>query len=219
MWLSVIAIIYTSLVALVQEDMKKLIAYSSVAHMGFVTLGIFSATTQGIEGGIFQMLSHGIISAALFLCVGVVYDRLHTRDMSRYGGLVKNMPKYATVFMILMLGSVGLPGTSGFVGEFLTLMGAFQVNTVIATFATTGVVLGAAYMLVLYRKVIFGEQKNKDAATMKDLTKLEYSYLVPLVLIVIWLGVAPSYVMDKVAPSVEKLMGQYEAGIAKEVTE
>ena len=219
MWLSVIAIIYTSLVALVQEDMKKLIAYSSVAHMGFVTLGIFSATTQGIEGGIFQMLSHGVISAALFLCVGVVYDRLHTRDMSRYGGLVKNMPKYATVFMILMLGSVGLPGTSGFVGEFLTLMGAFQVNTVVAVFATSGVVLGAAYMLVLYRAVIFGEQKNADAAAMKDLTKLEYSYLVPLVLIVIWLGVAPSYVMDRVAPSVEKLMGQYQAGLNIELVE
>ncbi len=213
MWLSVIAIIYTSLVALVQEDMKKLIAYSSVAHMGFVTLGIFSATTQGVEGGIFQMLSHGIISAALFLCVGVVYDRLHTREISRYGGLVKNMPKYATVFMILMLGSVGLPGTSGFVGEFLTLMGAFQVDTVVAVFATTGVVLGAAYMLVLYRRVVFGTQKNDDAAAMKDMNKLEYSYLIPLVLLVLWLGIAPSYVMDKVAPSVEKLIGQYESGL------
>lgn len=214
MWLSVIAIIYTSLVALVQTDMKKLIAYSSVAHMGFVTLGIFSATTQGIEGGIFQMISHGIISAALFLCVGVVYDRLHTREMARYGGLVKNMPKYATIFMILMLGSVGLPGTSGFVGEFLTLMGVFQVDTVIAVFATTGVVLGAAYMLVLYRNVIFGEQKNKDAAAMSDVSKLEYSYLVPLVLLTLWLGIAPSYVMDRVAPSVDKLMSQYQAGLS-----
>ena len=214
MWLSVIAIIYTSLVALVQTDMKKLIAYSSVAHMGFVTLGIFSATTQGIEGGIFQMISHGIISAALFLCVGVVYDRLHTREMARYGGLVKNMPKYATIFMILMLGSVGLPGTSGFVGEFLTLMGVFQVDTVIAVFATTGVVLGAAYMLVLYRNVIFGEQKNKDAAAMNDVSKLENSYLVPLVLLTLWLGIAPSYVMDRVAPSVDKLMSQYQAGLS-----
>lgn len=213
MWMSIVAIIYTSLVALVQEDMKKLIAYSSVAHMGFVTLGIFSVTTQGIEGAVFQMLSHGIISAALFLCVGVVYDRLHTREIGRYGGLVKNMPKYATVFMILMLGSVGLPGTSGFVGEFLTLMGAFQVDTVIAVFATTGVVLGAAYMLVLYRRVVFGAQKNEDAAAMGDLTKLEFGYLVPLVLIVLWLGVAPSYVMDKVAPSVEKLIGQYESAV------
>lgn len=212
-WMSVVAIIYTSLVALVQEDMKKLIAYSSVAHMGFVTLGIFTATTQGIEGGIFQMISHGIISAALFLTVGVVYDRLHTREISRYGGLVKNMPKYATVFMILMLGSVGLPGTSGFVGEFLTLMGAFQVDTVVAVFATTGVVLGAAYMLVLYRRVVFGEQVNKDAAKMKDLNKLEYSYFIPLILLVLWLGIAPSVVMDKVAPSVEKLIGQYEAGL------
>lgn len=205
-WLSVVAIIYTSLVALVQNDMKKLIAYSSVAHMGFVTLGIFTATTQGIEGGIFQMISHGIISAALFLCVGVVYDRLHTREMDRYGGLVRNMPKYATVFMILMLGSVGLPGTSGFVGEFLSLMGAFQVDTTVALFATTGVVLGAAYMLVLYRAVIFGEQKNKDAAEMKDLTKLEYSYFVPLVLMVLWLGIAPSFVMERMAPSVDKLI-------------
>ncbi|HPD83136.1 MAG: NADH-quinone oxidoreductase subunit M [Alphaproteobacteria bacterium] len=215
MWMSVIAIVYTSLVALVQTDMKKLIAYSSVAHMGFVTLGIFSATTQGIEGGVFQMISHGIISGALFLCVGVVYDRLHTREMARYGGLVKNMPKYATIFMILMLGSVGLPGTSGFVGEFLSLMGAFQVDTVIAVCATTGVVLGAAYMLVMYRNVIFGVQKNDDAAAMKDVNKLEYGYLVPLVLMVLWLGVAPSYVMDRVAPSVQKLIGQYEAGVAK----
>jgi len=219
MWLSVIAIIYTSLVALVQEDMKKLIAYSSVAHMGFVTLGIFSATTQGVEGGIFQMLSHGIISAALFLCVGVVYDRLHTREISRYGGLVNNMPKYATVFMILMLGSVGLPGTSGFVGEFLTLAGSFQANTTIAVFATTGVVLGAAYMLVLYRRVIFGQLKHKDAGAMKDLTKLEYSYLMPLVLIVLWLGIAPSYVMDRVSPSVEKLLGQYQAGLKSDALE
>lgn len=214
-WLSVVAIIYTSLVALVQEDMKKLIAYSSVAHMGFVTLGIFTATTQGVEGGIFQMISHGLISAALFLCVGVVYDRLHTREMSRYGGLVKNMPKYAVIFMILMLGSVGLPGTSGFVGEFLTLLGAFQVNTYVAVFATTGIVLGAAYMLVLYRRVIFGAQVNKDAAAMSDLTKIEYVTLVPLVVMVLWLGIAPSFVMDRVSPSVTKLLGQYEAGLNK----
>jgi len=216
-WLSVTAIIYTSLVALVQQDMKKLIAYSSVAHMGFVTLGIFTATTQGVEGGIFQMISHGVISAALFLCVGVVYDRLHTREISRYGGLVKNMPKYATVFMILMLGSVGLPGTSGFVGEFLTLMGAFQVNTTVAVLATTGVVLGAAYMLVLYRAVIFGEQKNADAAAMKDLNKVEYVCLVPLVLLTIWLGVAPNYVMERVAPSADKLISRYEAANGKDV--
>jgi NADH-quinone oxidoreductase subunit M len=212
-WLSIIAIIYTSLVALVQEDMKKLIAYSSVAHMGFVTLGIFTATTQGIEGGIFQMISHGIISAALFLCVGVVYDRLHSREMARYGGLVKNMPKYATVFMVFMLGSVGLPGTSGFVGEFLTLLGAFKVDTTVAFLSTTGVVLGAAYMLVLYRRVIFGEQVNKDAAVMPDLDRREFSYFIPLVILVIALGVSPALVMDKVSPSVEKLISQYEAGL------
>ena len=153
--LSIIAIIYTSLVALVQQDMKKMIAYSSVAHMGFVTLGIFTLTIQGVEGAIFQMISHGIISAALFLCVGVVYDRLHTRDINHYGGLAKTMPFYATVFMVMMLGAVGLPGTSGFVGEFLVLLGTFRVDPVVATFAASGVVLGATYMLLLYRKVIF----------------------------------------------------------------
>jgi len=212
-WLSIIAIIYTSFVALAQTDMKKLIAYSSVAHMGFVTLGIFTATTQGIEGGIYQMLSHGIISAALFLCVGVVYDRLHSRDIDRYGGLVKNMPRYATVFMIFMLGSVGLPGTSGFVGEFLTLLGAFRVDTVVAVFATTGVVLGATYMLLLYRNVIFGPQDNEDAAAMPDLSLREYSYFIPLAILVILLGVMPGLIMDKVSPSVERLMGQYQAGL------
>jgi len=212
-WLSVIAIIYTSLVALVQTDMKKLIAYSSVAHMGFVTLGIFTATQQGVEGGIFQMISHGVISGALFLCVGVVYDRLHTRELARYGGLVKNMPKYALLFMIFMLGSVGLPGTSGFVGEFLVLLGAYQVDTLVAVFATTGIVLGAAYMLMLYRKVIFGAQVNKDAAAMKDINAREYAMLVPLALMVLWLGVFPNTVMDKVSPSVERLIGQYEAGL------
>lgn len=207
-WLSVVAIIYTSLVALVQSDMKKLIAYSSVAHMGYVTLGIFTATTQGIEGGIFQMISHGIISAALFLCVGVVYDRLHTREMDRYGGLVKNMPKYATVFMIFMLGSVGLPGTSGFVGEILALTSAYLVNTTVAVFATAGVVLGAAYMLMLYKRVVFGEQKNEDAATMKDINRNEIICLVPLAILTIWLGVQPMLIMDRVSPSVEHLMQQ-----------
>ncbi len=219
-WISIIAIVYTSLVALFlalfKRDMKKLIAYSSVAHMGLVTLGIFTVTTQGIEGGIFQMISHGLISAALFLCVGVVYDRLHTREIARYGGLVNNMPKYAVVFMILILASIGLPATSGFVGEFLTLMGAFQVDTIVAVFATTGVVLGAAYMLVLYRHVIFGLSVNKDAAAMEDLTSREYGILVPIVLLILFLGIAPSYVMDKVSPSVEKLIGQYEAGLNKD---
>lgn len=209
-WLSVIAIIYTSLVALVQSDMKKLIAYSSVAHMGYVTLGLFTATTQGIEGGIFQMVSHGVISSALFLCVGVVYDRLHTREISRYGGLVKNMPKYATVFMVFMLASVGLPGTSGFVGEILSLLGAYQVDPTVAFFATSGVVLGAAYMLLLYKRVVFGEQKNADAAAMKDLTKHEYVALVPLAILTIWLGVQPMVVMDKISPSVAHLRSQIE---------
>ena len=209
--LSIIAIIYTSLIALVQEDMKKLIAYSSVAHMGFVTIGIFTATTQGIEGGIFQMLSHGLISGALFLCVGVVYDRLHTRDIERYGGIVKNMPKYATVFMILMLGSVGLPGTSGFVGEFLVLLGAFQVNTLVAALAATGVILGAAYMLILYRRVVFGPREHNDALSMPDLNQRELGLLVPLVLLVIWLGVFPGTVTEKISPSVDKLISDYNA--------
>lgn len=208
-WLSVVAIIYTSLVALVQEDMKKLIAYSSVAHMGFVTLGIFTATTQGVEGGIFQMISHGLVSGALFLCVGVVYDRLHTREIGRYGGIVKNMPKYATVFMVMMLGSVGLPGTSGFVGEFLALLGTFQVNTALALFATTGVVLGATYMLVLYRRVVFGPQSNPDAAAMPDLNPREILIFIPFVVLVIWLGVAPGYLMERVSPSVSKLLTTY----------
>ncbi len=211
--LSIIAIIYTSLVALVQDDMKKLIAYSSVAHMGFVTLGIFTATQQGIEGGIYQMLSHGLISAALFLCVGIVYDRLHTREIGRYGGIVKNMPKYATVFMILMLGSVGLPGTSGFVGEFLALIGAFQVDTTVALLATTGVVLGATYMLMLYRRVVFGPQVNEDAGKMKDITDREIAYFLPLVIMVIWFGISPAPIMDRISPSVDKLLAQYEAGL------
>ncbi len=216
-WLSIMAIIYTSLVALVQEDMKKLIAYSSVAHMGFVTLGIFTATTQGIEGGIFQMISHGLISGALFLCVGVVYDRLHTREIERYGGIVKNMPKYATLFMIFMLGSVGLPGTSGFVGEFLALLGAFQVDTTIAILAASGLVLGAAYMLMLYRRVVFGPQIHKDAAAMPDLNMRELGLLVPLAFLVIYIGVFPGVVMDKVSPSVQRLVADYNAKINNEV--
>ncbi len=212
-WLSVIAIIYTSLVALVQEDMKKLIAYSSVAHMGFVTLGIFTGTIQGIEGGIFQMISHGLISAALFLCVGIIYDRMHSREINRYGGLVKNMPKYATLFMILMLASVGLPGTSGFVGEFLSLVGAFTVNTTAALFATTGVVLGAIYMLTLYRRVVFGPQEHEDAANMPDLNWREYSILVPLVTLVLLLGIFPNFVISRVAPSADRLVSLYQSGL------
>lgn len=214
--LSVIAVIYTSLVALVQKDMKKLIAYSSVAHMGFVTIGIFTLNRQGIDGAIFQMISHGIVSAALFLCVGVVYDRLHTRDMDKYGGIAKNMPIYAAIFMILMLGSVGLPGTSGFVGEFLVLLGAFKVNTVVATLAASGVVLGAAYMLLLYRKIAFGPQTNPEAAGMGDVSKREFAYFLPLLIIVLWLGIAPSYVLDRTGPSVEKLIAQYNAKLTHE---
>ena len=207
--LSVIAIIYTSLVALVQQDMKKMIAYSSVAHMGFVTLGIFTLNVQGIQGAMFQMISHGVISAALFLSVGVVYDRLHTRDINRYGNLSKNMPLYACVFVILMLGSVGLPGTSGFVGEFLALLGAYKVNTVVATFAATGVIFGAAYMLHLTRKLVFGPKVNEDAAAMSDLSGCEKAYFLPLILLVIWLGVAPNYVLDRIAPSVEAIASEY----------
>lgn len=210
MWLSIIAIVYTSLVALVQEDMKKLIAYSSVAHMGFVTLGIFSFTAQGVEGAIFQMISHGIISAGLFLCVGVVYDRLHTREIGRYGGIVNNMPGYAVVFMILMLGSVGLPGTSGFVGEFLSIFGAFQYKFIYALLAASGMVLGAAYMLILYRRVVFGPQDNKDASKMSDLNVFEKITLIPLVALVFYLGVFPNVVLDKLSPAVHAIATKYE---------
>lgn len=212
--LSVIAIIYTSLVALVQTDMKKLIAYSSVAHMGFVTLGIFTMNQQGIDGAIFQMISHGVISAALFLCVGVVYDRLHTRDIEKYGGIAKNMPVYAAIFMIFTMGSVGLPGTSGFVGEFLSLLGAFQVSTIVTTFAALGVVLGAAYMLLLYRKVAFGPSTNPEAASMPDVDNREYGYFLPLIILVLWLGVAPNYVLDRIGPSVQKLVSDYHSELS-----
>ncbi|BBK37363.1 NADH-quinone oxidoreductase subunit M [Allostella sp. ATCC 35155] len=194
--LSIVAIIYTSLVALAQEDMKKLIAYSSVAHMGYVTLGIFTFTQQGMEGAIFQMLSHGIVSGALFLCVGVVYDRLHTREIARYGGLVHRMPKYAVVFMLFMMASVGLPGTSGFVGEFLVLVGAFRANTWVALLATTGVVLGCTYMLYLYRRVIFGKLTRDDLKAMLDLDRREIAIFAPLVVLVLWMGIYPSSFLD-----------------------
>ena len=211
--LSIIAIIYTSLVALAQEDMKKLIAYSSVAHMGFVTIGIFTVRTQGVEGAIIQMLSHGVISAALFLCVGVVYDRLHSREISRYGGLVHRMPVYAAVFMVFMLGSVGLPGTSGFVGEFLVLVGAFQVNTWLALLATTGIVLGAAYMLYLYRRVIFGELTKEDLKTMTDLSRREIAVFAPLVAATLWMGIWPEPFLDVVHASVANLIENYEVAL------
>ena len=211
--LSIIAIVYTSLVALAQEDMKKLIAYSSVAHMGFVTIGIFTARTQGVEGAIVQMLSHGVISAALFLCVGVVYDRLHSREIARYGGLVHRMPVYAAVFMVFMLGSVGLPGTSGFVGEFLVLVGAFQVNTWLALLATTGIVLGAAYMLYLYRRVIFGELTKEDLKTMTDLSRREIAVFAPLVAATLWMGIWPEPFLDVVHASVANLIENYEVAL------
>jgi NADH-quinone oxidoreductase subunit M len=208
--LSIIAIIYTSLVALAQEDMKKLIAYSSVAHMGFVTLGIFTGVAQGISGAMFQMLSHGVVSGALFLCVGVVYDRMHTREITRYGGLVHRMPLYAAVFMVFMLASVGLPGTSGFVGEFLVIMGSFQANTWAALFATTGIILGAAYMLYLYRRVIFGELTRADLKSILDLDKREIAIFAPLVLVVLWMGIYPKPFLDVFALSAEGLATRYK---------
>ena len=206
--LSVVAIIYTSLVALMQEDMKKLIAYSSVAHMGIVTLGIFTFTQQGIEGGIFQMLSHGIISAALFLCVGVVYDRVHTRQIAAYGGLVHRMPIYAAVFLVFTLASVGLPGTSGFVGEFLAMVGAFTANTWAATTAMIGIILGAAYMLWLYRRVIFGELTREILKAITDLNWREIGVFAPLIALALFLGIYPKPVLDVLHASVAHLMTQ-----------
>jgi NADH-quinone oxidoreductase subunit M len=190
--LGVVAVIYTSLVALAQEDMKKLIAYSSVAHMGVVVIGIFTFNVQGIDGALFQMLSHGIVSAALFLCVGVVYDRIHTRDIARYGGLGDRMPFYAFVFMLFTMGSIGLPGTSGFVGEFLVLVGAFQVNIWLALLGSFGMVLGAAYMLYLYRRIIFGKITKPDLRAILDLSPREIAIFAPLVILTLWLGIYPS---------------------------
>ena len=212
--LSVIAIIYTSLVALVQEDMKKLIAYSSVAHMGFVTMGIFAATAQGVAGGIFQMVSHGVVSAALFLCVGVVYDRMHTREISAYGGLVNRMPVYAVVFMVFTLANVGLPGTSGFVGEFLALLGTFRANVVVATLATLGVILSACYALWLYRKVIFGKLEKPSLAHISDMSWREIAVLAPLIILTLLLGFYPKPVLDMSAASVVALLDNYQRALA-----
>jgi NADH-quinone oxidoreductase subunit M len=212
--MSIVAIIYTSLVALAQEDMKKLIAYSSVAHMGFVTMGIFTLTHQGVEGGIFQMLSHGVVSGALFLCVGVVYDRMHTREISAYGGLVNRMPLYAACFMVFTLANVGLPGTSGFVGEFLTMVGAYLHNSWIAIFAATGVILSAAYALFLYRRIIFGALVKPTLQTIQDLTAREVAILAPLVVITIAMGVYPTVVTDVTTPSVAKLLQDNKAALA-----
>ncbi|WP_119165735.1 NADH-quinone oxidoreductase subunit M [Algihabitans albus] len=212
--LSVVAIIYTSLVALAQKDMKKLIAYSSVAHMGFVTIGIFTVNQQGLEGAIFQMLSHGVVSAALFLCVGVIYDRLHTREIARYGGLAENMPSYALVFMVFMLASVGLPGTSGFVGEFLVIMGAFQANTWVALLTASGMVLGAAYMLWLYRSVIFGALTKKDLLSLQDMSWREKAVFAPLLAAALIFGVYPLPLLEVMDASVANLIENYELALA-----
>jgi len=214
LWMSVIAIVYTSLVALVQEDMKKLIAYSSVAHMGYVTMGIFTVNQQGIDGAIFQMISHGFISGALFLCVGVIYDRMHTREIDAYGGLVNRMPAYALIFMFFTMANVGLPGTSGFIGEFLVLMGIFQVNTWVAAFATTGVILSAAYALWLYRRVVMGDLIKESLRTITDMTTRERFIFVPLVFMTLLLGVYPALVLDIIGPSVSALVDNYETATA-----
>jgi NADH-quinone oxidoreductase subunit M len=211
--LSIIAIIYTSLVALMQDDMKKLIAYSSVAHMGFVTIGIFSLTKQGLEGSIIQMMSHGLISAALFLCVGVVYDRLHSRMISSYGGLVNIMPKYAFVFMIFVLAALGLPGTSGFVGEFLVLVGTFQINIFVAVLASLGVILAAAYMLWLYKRVIFGKMASSEIKEMADLNKTEIYIFASLVFLTLFFGIYPEPLFNTIDISVSNLIDNYQTDL------
>jgi NADH-quinone oxidoreductase subunit M len=213
LWMSAIAIVYTSLVALVQQDMKKLIAYSSVAHMGFVTMGIFAANQQGVDGAIFQMISHGFISAALFLCVGVIYDRMHTREIDAYGGLVNRMPVYAMIFMLFTMANVGLPGTSGFVGEFLTLIAVFQVNTWVAAVATTGVILSAAYALWLYRRVVMGELIKESLKAIKDTSARERWIFAPLVVMTLLLGVYPALVLDMIGPSVAALVENYASAV------
>ncbi|MSU88933.1 NADH-quinone oxidoreductase subunit M [Rhodobacteraceae bacterium 2CG4] len=217
--LSVIAIIYTSLVAMMQEDMKKLIAYSSVAHMGFVTMGIFAANRQGVDGAIFQMISHGFISGALFLAVGVIYDRMHTREIDAYGGLVIRMPAFALIFMLFTMANVGLPGTSGFVGEFLTLAGAFQANTWVAFFATTGVILSAAYALWLYRRVAFGDLIKESLRSIRDMDRRERLLFAPLVAMTLLLGIYPSLALDQIGPSVAALLNNYELALAEAQTQ
>ncbi len=214
LWLSAIAIVYTSLVAMMQEDMKKLIAYSSVAHMGFVTMGIFAANQQGVDGAIFQMISHGFISGALFLCVGVIYDRMHTRDIDAYGGLVNRMPAYALIFMLFTMANVGLPGTSGFVGEFLTLVGVFQVNTWVALVACSGVILSAGYALWLYRRVVFGDLIKESLRSITDLTAREKAIFAPLAVATILLGVYPALITDIIGPSVGALVEGYDLATA-----
>jgi NADH-quinone oxidoreductase subunit M len=211
--LSVIAIVYTSLVALMQEDIKKLIAYSSVAHMGFVTMGLFTLTPQGIQGAMFQMVSHGLVSGALFLCVGVIYDRMHTREISAYGGLVNRMPVYAVIFMVFTMANVGLPGTAGFVGEFLTLLGAFRANPWVAFIACSGVILSAAYALWLYRRIMFGELVKPELKDIADLDRREMAILVPLVLLTVWYGIRPGTILDAFAAPTEALIKNYQAAL------
>ena len=215
LWMSAIAIVYTSLVALIQKDMKKLIAYSSVAHMGFVTMGIFAANQQGLDGAIFQMISHGFVSGALFLAVGVIYDRMHTREIEAYGGLVIRMPVYALVFMLFTMANVGLPGTSGFVGEFLTLIGVFQVTPWVAAVAATGVIFSAAYALWLYRRVVFGDLIRESLKTITDMTARERAIFAPLIVMTLLLGVYPSLVTDIIGPSVTALVTHYDAALAQ----
>jgi len=211
--LSIVAVIYTSLVALAQTDMKKLIAYSSVAHMGFVTVGIFALNEQAVSGAIFQMLSHGVVSGALFLCVGVVYDRMHSREIATYGGLVHRMPKYATVFMLFTLASIGLPGTSGFIGELLIMVGAFQVSTWVAALIALGVILGAAYMLYLYRRVIFGALIKEELKSIIDLSHREVIVFAPLLLVVLWMGIWPMDFLGPIEASVNNLVEQYHTAL------
>jgi NADH-quinone oxidoreductase subunit M len=208
--LSAVAVIYTSLVALVQSDMKKLIAYSSVAHMAIVTIGLFAFNAQGIEGAMMVMLGHGLVSGALFLCVGVIYDRLHTREIARYGGLAINMPRYAILFLLFTMASVGLPGTSNFVGELLALMGTYQVSTTIALLCTTGIILGAAYMLYLYRRVVFGEIKSDEVRAMPDLSRRELWLLVPIAVVVLWMGVYPESSLAPMRADTARLLARIE---------
>jgi NADH-quinone oxidoreductase subunit M len=210
MGLSLVAIVYTSLVALVQRDMKKLIAYSSVAHMAFVTIGIFAFNRQGLEGALMVMLSHGLVSGALFLCVGVIYDRLHTREIERYGGLANNMPAYALLFLLFTMASVALPGTAGFVGEFLSLVGAYKANSFVGAVATTGIILGAAYMLYLYWRVVYGTSRNADAAAMPDLNSRELVSLGAIGLAVLWMGVYPESFLAPMRKDVDVLMARVE---------
>ena len=211
--LSVVAIVYTSLVALVQEDIKKLIAYSSVAHMGFVTMGLFAMNSQGVQGAVYQMVSHGLVAGALFLCVGVVYDRMHTRDIAAYGGLVNRMPRYAVVMLIFTMANVGLPGTSGFVGEFLTLIGTYKANSSVALFATLGVILSATYALYLYRRVIFGVLDKPSLLNIADLDGREMAMLVPLVLLTLYYGIHPQPILDACAASVDQLIKGYDVAL------